>query len=187
MVYPTEAFQGMTSARSHFANANRNSKSVLRMVEEYEPGLRQYLSRWLHSPDDVEDVLQDVFVRVLCYSDLNSVESAKAFVFVIAGNLLKDRNRRQYTQASKRTVTIESVELPSEVSDPARIFEARDELRKVDRVLARLRPKTKKAFLLHRLDGFSHKEIAQHMGVTTSMVEKHIMEGLKQLRHAFAT
>ena len=79
------------------------------------------------------------------------------------------------------------MELCTEITDPARVIEAREDLARMAHALDKLKPNTKKAFLLHRIDGLSHKEIALHMRVTTSMVEKHIMEGLKQLRLAFAT
>ena len=130
-------------------------------------------------------MLQDVFVRVIDYPSLSHVKSTKAFVFIVAANLLKDRNRRSYTQAAKCTTTIDNVELSVETTDPARVFEAREDLLEMSRTLDKLKPNTKKTFLLHRLEGLSHKEIALHMRVTTSMVEKHIMESLKQLRRTF--
>ncbi len=160
---------------------------IINIVEEYGPSLRTYLSRWLRSPHDVEDLLQDVFIRVMNYPNLSTVESTKAFVFIVAANLLKDRNRRSYTKAAKLTTTIDNVELAAETSDPVRVLQGQEDLAKLSRTLDKLKPNTKKAFLLHRLDGHSHKEIALQMRVTTSMVEKHIMEGLKQLRLAFAT
>lgn len=164
-----------------------DDQPIVDIVEKFSPGLRSYLSRWLHSPHDVEDLLQDVFLRIMNYPDLSTVESTKAFVFIVAANLLKDRNRHSCTKAARWTTTIDSVELTTEISDPFRVLQGQEDLTKLCHTLDKLKPNTRKAFLLHRLDGLSHREIALHMRVSTSMVEKHIMEGLRQLRLAFET
>lgn len=164
-------------ARSAWQNA-----VVSEIVTEYGPHLRFYLSRSLRSPEDVEDMLQELYFRVADYADLANVESIKAFVFTIAANLLRDRSRRSYTRAAKCSVSTDTLEIPVETSDPERIIEDRDNLDQAYRVINRLQPNCRKAFLLHRIDGLSYKEIALKMGVTVSMVEKHIIEALKQLR-----
>ena len=53
-----------------------------------------------------------------------------------------------------------------------------------ERVIAALRPRTREAFLLYRFDACSHVQIAQRMGVSVSMVEKHVSSAMAALQAA---
>ena len=45
-----------------------------------------------------------------------------------------------------------------------------------------LPPKTRDAFLLHRFEGLTYRQIAGRLGISVSMIEKHIAEALRQLK-----
>lgn len=45
--------------------------------------------------------------------------------------------------------------------------------------VARLPPKCRRVYLMRKVHGMSHKEIAQHMGITTTTVERHITKGIR--------
>jgi len=161
-----------------------NNELLSEVIEEYGAKLRIYLANNLRVYEDVDDLLQELYIRLMTYPELEKVESIKSFVFTIAKNLLRDKSRRAYTRAAKLSVSIDSVDIPIESTNPERIALDQDELKRMSRVIALLPPNCKKAFLLHRIDGCSHKEIALNMGVSTSMVEKHIIEARKQVRIA---
>jgi RNA polymerase sigma-70 factor (ECF subfamily) len=49
-------------------------------------------------------------------------------------------------------------------------------------VIRALPPRTRDAFLLHRFEDQTYGQIAKRLGVSVSMVEKHIAEALRQLK-----
>ena len=49
-------------------------------------------------------------------------------------------------------------------------------------VIRALPPRTRDAFLLHRFEDLTYRQIAGRLGVSVSMVEKHIAEALRQLK-----
>jgi RNA polymerase sigma factor (sigma-70 family) len=64
---------------------------------------------------------------------------------------------------------------PDEALDMAQRFE------QVEIALAALKPSTREAFLLHRVQGDSYATIAPRMNISVSMVEKHIMTAIAAL------
>lgn len=163
---------------------NDKHEFLTEIVQEYTPRLRTYLARNVRVYDDVEDLLQDIFVRVVQYPELENIRSIKAFLFTIATNLLRDKSRRSYTKMSKYSMSIDELEIPVDSADPNQILEDRDAVKKMSYAIGDLQPTCKQAFVESRFEGKSYKEIASNLGVSVSMVEKHIIEALKQIRHA---
>ena len=52
----------------------------------------------------------------------------------------------------------------------------------LQRALAELPPLCRESFLLRKLEGMSHPEIAEHLGISRSLVEKHIVNAMKHCR-----
>jgi RNA polymerase sigma-70 factor (ECF subfamily) len=58
--------------------------------------------------------------------------------------------------------------------------EARD-ARRLRRAFAKPEPQTREAFLLHRVEGLSYREIAARLGITAEAVERHVADALYEL------
>lgn len=150
------------------------------ITAQYGPCLKLYLLNKLGGHHhDAEDMLQELYSRLWCYDQLQEIENLKSFVFTVAANMIRDNYRRSYTQASKVSACIDDHEVSIENNDPQQVLESWQSLKYLDHQLGQVTPKCKQAFLLHRLEGFTQKEIALQMGVTTSMVEKHIASAVK--------
>lgn len=160
--------------------------------DEFFDALRGYLFHCLHSSHDAEDIAHEAFLHLWLARSSGPIYNPKAFLFTTATNLLKDLYRRAHTRAMRTRVPVEDVEIPDLSSDPASILESGQTLALIARTLEQLRPSTRKAFLLDRVELCSHSKIAARMGVTVSMVEKHISNamtafeatGFEQPRHA---
>ena len=64
---------------------------------------------------------------------------------------------------------------------PERVLEGRQSLASVLRALDELDERTRDAFILHRLEGMRHAEIADLYGVSVSSIEKYIIKALAHL------
>ena len=161
-----------------------NHELLAEVIKEYTPRLRIYLSRNLRIYEDVDDLMQELYIRVMMYPDPSNINSIKAFIFTIATNLLRDKSRRSCTRVSMHSVSLDDVDIPVESADPTRILEDRNALKHMEHAIDELQPNCKKAFVESRFEEKSYKEIAFGLGVSVSMVEKHIIEALKQIRHS---
>lgn len=62
---------------------------------------------------------------------------------------------------------------------PSQLLEYREQLKLLAQALGELPENCRKAILLNRLEGYTHKQIAEQLGVSSSMVTKYIMRALK--------
>lgn len=144
--------------------------------------LQRYFASYRLGTDEAEDLTQEVFLRLMGEGCPPSLRSPEAFVFTLARNLLRDRARRLYIRAGNATVPLEDVQLRCDGPTPDEVLEHGERLQRVMTCLQSLKPDTRRAFLLHRIHGHSYAEIARMLGVSVSMIEKHVMAAIAALR-----
>ncbi|PWE44863.1 RNA polymerase sigma factor [Pseudomonas prosekii] len=134
-----------------------------------------FLRKRTDNPSDAADMTQDVFAQWLDYGDRAKVEQPRAFLFQMARNLLRDHWRRQkvrhIVQAHHET---DNEPVADDQHDPLAGAQRLQRLEQLKTVLAELSPRRREALMLHRFEGLSQAQIAERMGISLSMVEKHI-------------
>ena len=149
------------------------------LSERYRQPLIAYFQRRVGSRNEAEDLTQEVFLRLVRRLDVESLDNPEAFVFRTAVNLLRDRFRRGQTQ---RSHLAEISQQPGiEELSPERVFDSRQHLAMVIDALEELDERSRDAFILHRLEGMKHAQIAELYGVSVSSVEKYIIKALALL------
>ncbi len=120
---------------------------------------------------DAEDLLHAAYLRLAAYREAHKVENIGAFLVRTAINISVDNYRRDRFIAD---VTIEDI-LESENSPlQDEVLVLRNRLERVRQGLAKLNPRTRDIFVMHRLEDLKYREIAQRLGISQSAVEKHI-------------
>lgn len=141
-----------------------------------------FLRKRTDNASDAADMTQDVFTQWLGYRDKARVEQPRAFLFQMARNLLRDHWRRQKVRGDVLDEQVEAKEdeRPSEApgSDPLAGAQRLQRLEHLKIVLAELSPRRREALMLHRFEGLSQAQISERMGISISMVEKHIAAAL---------
>jgi RNA polymerase sigma factor (sigma-70 family) len=146
--------------------------------------LRRFFARRGLRPDEVDDLTQDVYLRLARQQGSvgTAVENPKAFLFATATNLLRDRFRRRVVRGIELSVENDEALLEDYRGDPCHVVAAGQQLSAVIARLGTLKPATRRAFVRHRLLGCSHADVAREMGVSVSMVEKHMISAISALR-----
>jgi RNA polymerase sigma-70 factor (ECF subfamily) len=133
---------------------------------------------------DADDVAQESCIRALEVCEPQFVRDPVRYLIRIGRNLLVDRARKRM----RETALIESLAVVeydgARAPDPERILAGKQELQRVLAAMAQLPPRCRQAFMLHRFNGLSYAAIARRMGVSTSMVEKHIAMAMLKLHRA---
>jgi len=145
-------------------------------VRGFYADILHFLRKRTDNASDAADMTQDVFTQWLDYRDRAKVEQPRAFLFQMARNLLRDHWRRQKVRRNvhEQPGNADSEPLADETSDPLPAAQRMQRLEQLKEVLAELSPRRREALLLHRLEGLSQAQIAIRMGISVSMVEKHI-------------
>jgi RNA polymerase sigma-70 factor (ECF subfamily) len=137
-----------------------------------------WLRRNVACPQRAEDLSQDTFVRLLGREELTAPREPRAFLVAIAKGLLFDYFRRAALEQAYLTelMLIPENEQPS-LEEQQLIVE---DLKAIDRLLGKLSSKARDAFLYNRLDGLSHAEIAERLGVSVPRVRQYLAQGMRQ-------
>ena len=159
---------------------------VASMYESQATSLVKHLYRKLHDADEALEVAHEAWLRLMNHRAPEGLENARAFLFQTANNLVIDRAR--HAAVEQRYLAAQAGAELSKVGPTAeRQYLAREELNTLVAALDELPPATREAFMLHRFSGLSYLAIADALGVSSSMVEKHVIRALKALRAAVLT
>ena len=169
------AFQAPTTVDMEFDDA------IVAIYEKYNTGLQTYLRRHLNSKEDIEDVSQEVYLRLIKLNERNEIDASLALLCKIASNLIIDRFRSQRIRQTHAHAPIDECELKSPDASPEEVVKSREWMVVLRDTLYSLNEDCRTAFILHRFKGLTYRQIAKKMGISKGMVSKHISYVLLKL------
>jgi RNA polymerase sigma factor (sigma-70 family) len=153
-------------------------------VLAHERDLRAFLARSLPHQDDVSDVVQETYARLLALSPARrgAVRTWRAFLFATARNVAMDHLRRREIVSLDALPEISAADVvlrAGEERRPDELVNLTQERLLLARVIASLPEKCRQALILRKIHGLSQKEIALRMGIAEHTVEKHLSHGVR--------
>lgn len=152
----------------------------------YHRELSALAYRRLRDRDAAADVVQDAFVRCLTSATLSTAIQPRFLLRRIVDNLAIDALRSRHRRAGD--VQVEA--MAESLADPHPIAErwvaARQDYARLKQILDALPSATREALLLSRVEGLTHPEIAVRLGISTSMVARHVMNAVAHCLLRFA-
>ncbi len=147
----------------------------------FAPPLRAFLARRVPAGVEADDLLQDVFLRVVKHLDsLRSTERPEAWLFQIARNALRDSLRARQRKDG-RTDPLE-VDLPAD-TDTAAVRDSEEELAPcLTPMIRRLSEPYRTAIELTSIQGLTQAEAAKQAGISLSGMKSRVQRGREQLR-----
>ncbi|WP_041806429.1 RNA polymerase sigma factor [Rhodothermus marinus] len=159
------------------------------LVSRYKDPLANYLYRFLGDPKEVEDLLQETFMRV--YRNRHSYRRIAKFstwLYTIAGNLArseyrKRKRRRVYSlQSVNRDEEEYEVEIPDETFAPDRHTESTIQDRYIQEALKQIPEEFREVVVLRDVQQLSYEEIAEITGLPMGTVKSRINRGRTKLQ-----
>jgi len=172
------------SAPSEPPHGPRPSDHFLWFSEEvhcHEPSLRAYLKSSFPAVRDVEDVLQESYLRIWKARAARPINSAKAFLFVIAKRLALNTLRRERRSLTVETADIDRLFTLDDTPDAAAQMAARQEIELLVEAVSALPARCREIFVLRRLHGVPQKEIAARLGLSEQTVQVQAARGLQRV------
>ncbi|CAI4030301.1 hypothetical protein DNFV4_00729 [Nitrospira tepida] len=160
------------------------SQDIERLFHECRQQLIRSLYRIVRCEDAAADLAQETYLRLVSLAPTTSVAYPRALLFRTAANLAIDYLRQG--QARRRTgeALEAAADVPSAAPPADRALFDKQRLRIFLDAIDSLPPRSREAFLLHRVHDCSYRAIAAKLGVSESAVEKLIMRALLHCRRA---
>ena len=157
------------------------------LAQEARPlrqSLARYFSRRLRDRSEIEDLVQEVFARVVARDSSAPIGHLGKYLHQTAASVLADYARRRSSRRSDAHVEFDP-DLHGETDfDPERIVLGREDVAVATAALLSLPERTRTVFVLRRLEGVPARQVAEQLGVSVSAVEKHMVRAVRHLSTA---
>lgn len=152
------------------------------LYRRWWPRVREEAYRLIRSEDEAEDVAQQVFARLWESGDWRGIENPERFFIRSAGNgaLTRLRRRRRRRTLPLTDTMVAVLRQPGDSPEKALI---RSERRDVClQVIGMLPPRCRLVCDLVFLEGMTHREVADELGISLGAVEKQVARGRRRIR-----
>lgn len=161
------------------SEGNKSSLEIL--FNYYYPRLFNFSKSFIKYEEGIDDILQEVFIKIWeNRKNINTPFTFNSFIFTITRNLLLNELRSRLNNEKVR----EKIKKMS-VAEEYQSFEALEysELKeKVEKLVDELPERQKEVFRMSRMEGLSHREIAEKLEISEKTVEYHISQAIKIIK-----
>ena len=159
---------------------NNLGQMIANFYTVHHAELVNYATSRLGNREESEDLVQDVFIKMMSFEGIINEATIKSFAFTIAANKIKDHLRRRIFRHKMEENAKYEMELQH--SHVERVVEYHDTLRMVNDSMARLSPACAKVYRMSLFEDMTTGDIAQEMNVSKRTVESQLFTSRKQVR-----
>jgi len=161
--------------------ANDDKQAFDELYRLYYPKLYAYSKSFLKIDDGINDILQEVFVKVwLNRQNIKKVETYNAFLYTITKNTLLNELRSRLKSEEFRASLFYHAVATEFVTQQA--VEYADIKKRIDEFVHQLPEKRRKIYLMSREEGKTNAEIAAELAISVKTVEDHMTHALRFLK-----
>lgn len=156
--------------------ASQKQAVIDMLSRRFRRPLQRYFEKRIGRQADTEDLVQHVFLRLASGGRIEPTPGVEGYLFKIAANLLRDRQRRLSVRNSGAHEPYEDDMhgAAGDVLGPERLVQNSQLIEQLVAALHELPERTCEVFTLYHLQGLSHAQIASRLGIAVSTIEKHM-------------
>jgi RNA polymerase sigma-70 factor (ECF subfamily) len=143
--------------------------------------LVRYFERRTRDRAEIEDLVQQVFERLLKRGGVADLEQVKGYVFQTASSVLNDYLRHRRSRFADDHDLFDEANHGDVDFSPEHVLLERERLAQATAILLELPERTRVVFVLRRLEGMKYLDIAARVGISVSAVEKHMERAVARL------
>lgn len=133
---------------------------------------------------EAEDIVQSAFARFVGMESPLAIENPRAFLYTTSYNIAIDLQRHNQVQNRYSQAVIDNDAEIVEALGPEREVEGKQRLGIISRALWGMPKKRRQLLLMSRFDGLSYAEIARQVGLSETVVRKHVSNALADCHKA---
>jgi RNA polymerase sigma-70 factor (ECF subfamily) len=154
-------------------------------VQPYEGKLRAYLRHRFPTIGDVDDIVQETYARLFRERQAGKTFEARSYLFPVARNVAFDIFRRNRAIAIGGLGEMAGLGVLEERPDAAETACHDQELELLHEAIRLLPERCREVFALRRLQGLSHREIAERLGISENTVDAQLCNAIFRCRQYF--
>ena len=158
---------------------------LARNIVPHESAIRASLSRVCPKELDVDDVVQEMYTRILSVASLNAIRYPRQYAIQTAKSIIVDHIRHSRVVSISFSGNIEQLNYPDPEASAERHLEFRDEVQAMIDTLAKLPKRPRETLILRRVEKLSVKETAERLKISERTVEDHMTRALCMLMDVF--
>ena len=170
-----------------FSGTEKNTFSQIYQI--YFPKLVRFAREYVISTEDAENIVQDIFMYLWEHQDItNSLINTNAFLFTLVKNRCIDFYRhKSFIDSKKESLdNLQEKELKLKMEALVQFDENLFAEKEIEDILAKaiehLPEKCRQVFILSRMNGLKHEEIATQLNISVHTVQNHIVTALRKLK-----
>ena len=129
---------------------------------------------------DIEDVCQETILRALEAERSREIHDPRAFLFGVTKNIVRKKLDKESRTVIDFIVDFTPQEYVDNKPSVEECIDSRQKMHIFTEAVSTLPQQCQRVFVLKKVYGYSHKEIAGQLNISTSTVEKHVATGLKR-------
>lgn len=150
-------------------------------VYAHDSSLKTYLRGSFPSVRDVDDLVQESYLRVWQARAKQPIRSAKAFLFTVARRLALDFVRHEHRSPIIGVTDLDQLFVLNKAPDAADAAATSQEIELLVEAMDSLPARCREIFLLRRIQGVSQKDIAVRLGLSEQTVQVQAARGLRKI------
>ncbi len=151
---------------------------------EFNDQLVGFLRRGVRAQADVQDLAQEIYLRLLRAKNPELIEAPRAYLYRVAIHVLDEWRSKERRNSLHSSAALSQLAAESGLFDDP---ERRDVVVDLREALLDLPVHYSTTLILRWHHGMSYKEIAEHLDVTERMVKRYIVKGYAKLRTRLET
>ncbi len=167
---------------------NRNlqqSQWFLEEVVPHEPDLRAWLCARFSSVNDIDDVVQEAYSRMLKAYASGPIVNPRAFLFVTARNISLNRIRHYRYEQQPGSKAIDPLSVIDDAVIPSETAAKSEEVQLLIQAIQSLPKRCRQILTLRKIYGYSQIEVARKLGISVHTVEAQGSIGLRKCMQHF--
>ena len=179
---PDPAPQPESGPRQSASESDPRNHRLVGWFKRWRKPIRQWLSHRSSVPTaDLDDLAQEVFLRLLRYSDDVAIDNPQGYLFRIAANVANEWQERARHRKPHDDSWLEDLQV--EFNDEPENTIAREVANKhMQEAVNKLPRRQREVLLLHVNEGLTYKQIAERQGLTYRVILRDLTRAYSQLR-----
>ncbi len=159
-----------------------NKEAFDYIFRQMYPKVKTFIFHLCKDEFEAENIAQDIFMKLwINHERIKDIEDFDAYVFTMARNAaLKWLRNYQHRQGTP----INDIQIDSSAPSEDTLLYYKELEKIIGEEIEKMPPQRRTIFKMSRIDGLSHKQIAEKLGIGVRTVETHINLALRDLRKA---